>query len=200
MGNYFTRYGCIGFIRLILDITLTRLLFSRARIIRRPFYIRGRRHIYIGEGFTTGVNLRIDAIPKNNERKVILSIGDNVEINDYVHIGAIDSVTIGNNVLLASKVFITDHNHGNYSGTNGHDNPNTPPRLREWHSSPVVIEDNVWIGEQVSILPGVTIGKGSVIGALSMVNKSIPPYSIAVGIPAKVIKQYNFQTELWEKI
>jgi lipopolysaccharide O-acetyltransferase len=67
------------------------------------------------------------------------------------------------------------------------------------YSSPVIIEENVWIGEYVSILPGVTIGRGSIIGSMSVVNKNIPAFCIAVGAPAKVIKRYNFTTNKWEK-
>ena len=67
-------------------------------------------------------------------------------------------------------------------------------------SKPVSIGDGCWIGEKVCILPGVTIGKKCVIGAGSVVTKSIPDYSIAVGNPAKVVKQYNFETQHWEKV
>ncbi|WP_279145834.1 DapH/DapD/GlmU-related protein, partial [Clostridium tyrobutyricum] len=61
----------------------------------------------------------------------------------------------------------------------------------------VVIEDDVWIGEMVCILPGVRIGKGSIIGAGAIVTKNIPKYSIAVGNPAKVVKNYNFNDKVW---
>ena len=71
---------------------------------------------------------------------------------------------------------------------------------RKLSAKPVIIHDDVWIGEMVSILPGVEIGKGSIIGANSVVTKYIPDYSIAAGNPAKVIKQYNFNTKRWEKI
>lgn len=198
--NYIKHYGFYGLLRLIKDYLFTLIFFRGSRIIRRPHYIRGKRHIFFGKGFTAGVNLRIDAMPREEQKKICLEIGNFVEVNDYVHIGAIESVKIGNNVLIASKVFITDHNHGNYRGEELHDNPDVLPRDRKWYSSPIVIEDNVWIGENVSILPGVTIGKGSIIGALSLVNRNIPPYTIAVGIPAKVIKKYNFKIQKWEKI
>ena len=64
-------------------------------------------------------------------------------------------------------------------------------------NSPVIIEDNVWIGQSVSILKGVKIGFGSIIGSNSVVTKEIPPHSIAVGIPAKVVKTYNFESKQW---
>ena len=71
---------------------------------------------------------------------------------------------------------------------------------RSLSSKSVIIKDNVWLGEHVSVLPGVTIGENSIIGANSVVTKSIPANSIAVGIPAKVIKQFNFETKRWEKV
>lgn len=116
-----------------------------------------------------------------------------------MHIGAINSITIEDNVLIASKVFITDHNHGNYSGIN-QGSPDTIPTERPLHSNPVIIEKNVWLGEYVSILPGVRIGEGSIVGAMSVVNKDIPPHSIAVGSPAKVIKVFNESLKIWEKV
>jgi lipopolysaccharide O-acetyltransferase len=171
---------------------------SRLRILRRPLYIRGKKYIRIGDNFTSGVGLRLDAFSADKE--VCLEIGKNVEVNDYVHIGAIRSVKIGNNVLIASKVFIADHNHGYYGFQDRHDSPMSLPNSREISCSPVFIDDNVWIGEFVSVLPGVSIGKGTIIGTMSVVTKSIPPYCIAVGSPAKVVKKYNFETAKWERI
>ena len=173
------------------------LFYNKSRLIRRPFYIRGKKNINLGKGLTTGVGCRLDALPIIN--KTVISIGKNVQLNDYVHIGAIDSITIGNNVLIASKVFITDHNHGDYSKDN-QENPNIFPSKRTLYSKAVSIQDNVWIGETVSILPGVTIGKGSIIGTMSVVTKDIPPYCIAVGSPAKVIKEYSFLSNRWEGV
>jgi acetyltransferase-like isoleucine patch superfamily enzyme len=64
-------------------------------------------------------------------------------------------------------------------------------------SKPIIIEDNVWIGESVSILPGVRIGRGSVIGSNSVVTRSVPAYSIAAGCPAKTIKKYDRTSNAW---
>ena len=199
--RFLQRNGVYGALRIILSIFFSRLFLSKnIRIVRIPYYIRGSNSINWGKKFTSGVNLRIDADPINYKfNKIVLTIGNNVEVNDYVHIGAVENVYIGNNVLIASKVFISDHNHGSYSGE-FHSSPEVEPSERPIVSSPVIIEDNVWIGEFASILPGVTIGKGSIIGANSVVSKSIPPFCIAVGIPAKIIKQFNFNTNKWEKI
>jgi len=152
----------------------------------------------LGKRLTTGVGCRLDAFP--HEQKIVLHVGNDVQINDYVHIAAIESITIKDRVLIASKVFITDHNHGSHGADNIHTSPLIPPIDRALFSSPVMIEEDVWIGEFVSILPGVTIGKGSIIGTMSVVTKDIPPYSIAVGAPAKVVKNYNFEKCEWVKI
>ncbi|MBW4054090.1 MAG: acetyltransferase [Proteobacteria bacterium] len=198
-----SKYGFSGIIKLFAVIILTRieavfLWKSKVRIIRRPVYIRGQKYISLGNGFTSGVAMRLDAFPIHG--KVCIEIGDNVQVNDYVHIGAINSVKIGNNVLIASKVFISDHNHGFYGQEDRHDSPLSIPKDRELSYSSVIIEDNVWLGEFVAVLPGVIIGKGSIIGSMSVVSKSIPPFSIAVGSPAKVIKTYNFDIAKWELI
>ncbi len=198
MIEYVSRYGIGGFLRLSIDYLHTRLRFPGARLIRRPVYIRGRDHISLGSNFTCGVGLRLDAFPEQfNKKKICLEIGNDVEVNDYVHIAAVQSIRIGNHVLIASKVFITDHNHGCYKGE-VQSNPEQPPALRLLDTAPVVIEDNVWIGESVCILPGVTIGRGAVIGALSLINKDIPPHSIAVGSPAVVIYGYRRESAKWE--
>ncbi len=149
-------------------------------------FIEGSQKIIIGENFSCGKGFRVQAISRHS--KYIYSpqirIGDNVNVNDHVHIACASQVTIMDNCLLASKIIITDHNHG-YSGEN------VPPIKRELVTIPVIIEENVWIGENVVILPGVTIGKNSVIGANSVVVKSIAPNSIAVGVPARVIKHVS---------
>ncbi|MEQ8225838.1 MAG: acetyltransferase [Candidatus Eremiobacterota bacterium] len=191
-------YNLPDFFRLCFSFFYTRLFYPEARIIRLPFYLRGRKSIVFGSGFTTGTHCRIEAYPVDENSRV-LRFGKNVQINDYVHIAACECVTIGDNVLVASKVFISDHNHGAYFGEN-QDSPDIPPSKRRLVSKPVNIADNVWIGEFVSILPGVSIGKGSIIGTMSVVAHDIPDYSIAVGAPARVIKKYNFISKKWEKV
>lgn len=173
----------------------TKIFYKNARLIRRPIYMRGKSSITFGVGLTTGHSCRFD-LPGG--QKKTLFIGRNCEIGDNVHIVAHQSVIIGDNCLLASKIFISDTNHGDYSGDN-QSSPEVPPNDRQLTTRPVSIGNNVWIGENVCILPGVNIGDGCIIGANSVVNKDIPKNCIAAGIPAKVVKYYNKDRNIWEK-
>jgi lipopolysaccharide O-acetyltransferase len=192
-------YGIFGLGYLALYWLLTKIFFPTARLVRFPIFIRGKSSIKFGEQFTTGRHVRIDAYPKNKNSKVIF-IGKNVQINDSVHIAAIEHIEIGDNTLLASRVFITDHNHGEYNFCDFHSRPETPPINRTLVSKPVYIGSNVWIGEQACILPGVTIGDGVVIGANSVVTKNILPNTIVAGNPAKAIKRFDLESGLWVRI
>ncbi len=195
IGSYGS-YGFFGWLHVFFSFLLTKIFFYRSRLIRYPFYFRGCKYFELGVNMTSGVGLRIDCF-KLLGRKPILVFGDNVQVNDYVHIGCVDKIIIGDNVLIASKVFITDHNHGDFL-----DNAEieTPPSQRKISSKPVVIMKNVWIGEHVCVLPGVTIGESSIVGAGSIVTKDVPPYSIVVGNPARVIKEYSFESGGWEAV
>lgn len=196
MKKYILRYGFIGFIKLSISLIRTKIFYPQARIIRFPFDIRNKHLIDLGTKLTTGVGCRIEAYQHKLINEKLIVIGNDVEINDYVHISAGQKIVIGNNVLIASKVFISDLNHGNYNGEHP-DSPSSIPKIRKLSTNPIIIKDNVWIGEGVCIMPGVTIGFGCIIGALSVVTKDIADYSIAVGSPAKVIKEYDFIKKQW---
>lgn len=197
----YKKYGFWGSLRLFRSFVFTKIFYKNSRLIRLPFDIRNSHLIDLGKGLTTGFGCRLEAHPLNihsNTKCIVL--GDNIQMNDYVHIAASEKITIGNNVLFASKIFITDLNHGNYTSTINQDNPESLPINRTLSTKQVTIEDNVWVGESVSILSGVTIGRGSIIGCNSVVTKDIPSYCIAVGNPALVIKKYSFENKIWEKI
>lgn len=194
-------YSLLDILILVKDVLSSKIFVSRkVRIIKSPYRIRGKRYIDFGSNFTSGINLRMEVFPGKGSLEPKLTIGNNVKINDYVHIGCAEHISIGHNVLMGSHILIEDHNHGQYSGEDLHDSPETPPDDRTLFSKPIVIHDNVWIGEFVTILPGVEIGKGSIIGAMSTVTGFIPKYSIAVGSPARVIKKYDFETRKWVKL
>ncbi len=188
-------YGLLGIVRLVYSLLITLLIYRPARLIRQPAYLRGKYMIRWGKGFTTGVGVRLDALGRGDNPK--LMIGERVQLNDYVHIGAIESVTIGDDVLIGSKVFITDHNHGCYDSPESLSGPVFPPSRRPLVSKPVKIGNKVWIGENVCILPGVNIGEGAVIGAGAIVTHDIPAGSIAVGNPARVIRTFDPEKTQW---
>jgi len=152
-----------------------------------PLYLIGENKISIGNNFTSFRRNRIEVFGKILEKDYNgkLIIGDNFSMNDDCHIACINKITIGNNVLFASKIFITDHFHGEINK----ENFLKPPYLRPLYSKgEVIIKDNVWVGESVVILPGVTIGENCVIGANSVITKSFPKNSIIGGNPAKLIR------------
>lgn len=192
-------YGLGEIIKNSISLLYTKIFFKDARLIRRPIYIRGKKFLSYRKGFTTGYGCRLEMfnIHSNNSPKLV--IGTNCKIGDNVHIAAGERVTIGDNCLFASKIYISDISHGDYSNTENASNPNTPPDERPLSTNPVTIGDNVWLGDNVCILPGVKIGKGVVVGANAVVNKDIPDNCVAVGIPARVIKIYDEVKKGWVK-
>lgn len=155
--------------------------------VRYPLYLHGGKNITIDDSFTSDLRLRLEAYDMHLGEKFYpsITIGKNVSINSDCHIGAINEIVIEDGVLIASKVFITDHYHGDITS----DAILVPPYVRKLYSKgPVKIEKNVWIGEGVVILPNVTIGENSIIGANSVITKNIPKNSVAGGNPAKIIR------------
>ncbi len=177
----------------------TKLLSPKARLIRFPLDLRGGEFVDLGRNLTTGVGCRIEAFSTNGNRDKKIIFGNNVQINDYVHISAMEKVIIGDNTLMASHIYISDSSHGYYKGSEKDTPPTVPPIDRPYHTAPVTIGANAWLGEGVFIMPGVTIGEGCIVGAHSVVCGDLPDYTIAAGSPAKVIKKYNFEIKRWEK-
>lgn len=187
IGNY----SFSEFFKNAYSLIVTKMTMPKARLIRRPIYIRGGK-INGGKGLTTGRFCRIEM----KKGAQTLFVGDNCEFGDNTHIVAYENVTIGNDVLIASKVFISDTSHGVYSGEVA-SSPYTTPNSRTLITKPVTIGNNVWLGENVVVLSGVTIGSGCVVGANSVVTKDLPENVIAVGSPARVIKKWDDIKKEW---
>lgn len=157
-------------------------------IFSGDLYIKGGQYITINDNCKIGPECRIEAWDSyNNERFTpSIELGKDVRINSRCHIGSINKIKIGDNTLIGSNVMIIDHSHGK----NKYNEMKIHPSERNLYSKgAVVIGENCWICENVSILPNITIGKCSVIGANAVVTKDVPPYSIAVGNPARVVKR-----------
>lgn len=125
-----------------------------------------------------------------------LSLGNHIHIAHNVQICCAFNIYIKSNVIIGPYVYIADHNHK-------YEDPNIPVLDQEINRNDrleVVIDEGTWIGTKVTIAGNVKIGKHCVIGANSVVTKDIPDYCVAAGVPAKILKSYNFETKQWEKV
>lgn len=160
-----------------------------------------------GKGVTVCRRTRLDVLPFN-----AFTIGDGSTIEDFatinngvgsVHIGKhsrvgignvlIGPVSIGDHVILAQNIVLSGLNHQ-------YQNLAQPISLQPVTTKQIAVEDECWIGANAVITAGVTIGRHSVVAGGSVVTKNIPPYSLAAGNPARVIKQYNAVTQKWERV
>ena len=143
--------------------------------IGRQFRVMGRLSIAVGDRVAFRDNIYLGG----NGR---LTVGSYTAINAGCMIAAMESVEIGSNVMFAPYVYVLDVDHN-------FERLDLPMTKQGYSIAPVVIEDDVWVGTGAVITKGVRIGKGSVIGANSVVTRDVPPYSIAAGAPAKVIRK-----------
>lgn len=155
--------------------------------------LAGTEYISIGSNCYFGQGTELSALGNHFVQKLnpCLTIGDHVRCVGGCRITCAGNIKIEDDVLLGPEVFITDHNHGM--------DPNYPGG---YSRQPLIIKDvrigrGVWLGQRVCIMPGVTIGEHSIIGANSVVSKGIPPFTIAVGAPAKIIKEWDSNKGEW---
>ena len=153
--------------------------------INKKITLKNEKYISLGKNCNIGENSYLlcydNYLCQNFSPQ--LKIGDNFHATRQITIQCCNNIKIGNNVLAGSNVFIVDYNHGVYipSGNIGYLSNRLEPQS-------VIIEDDVWIGQNVIILPGVTVGKGAIVGAGSIVTKNVLAYSVVAGNPAKIIK------------
>jgi lipopolysaccharide O-acetyltransferase len=160
---------------------------GRNCVLGKPEYIS------IGENTYLGQDCELISLDKHFSQKLHpdLKIGNHVRATARLRITCAGNIVIEDDVLIAPDVFITDHNHGM-----------DPTCLRGYSPQPLIVKDvtikaGVWIGQKACILPGVTVGAHSIIGAGSIVTHDIPDFCIAGGVPAEVIKKWNFEKKEW---
>ncbi len=155
--------------------------------VAAPAIVKNPQYVYLGDHFFALQRLRIEAwdhfAGQQFHPKVV--IGNRVIVNTDLHIGCIDRVEIGDDVLIGSRVYITDHTHGNTEGAMLLLPPSGRPLVSR---GPVIIGNRVMIGEGACILPGVTIGENAIIGANAVVTQDVPAHCVAAGVPARIIK------------
>ena len=185
------------------------------RIKRRYKFEKFKKYATVGKGLSISANSNCKADEPGHIRigerceifgtlqsmgKGKITIGDHCAVYNRSIIGSVNSISIGNCVVISNQVHIYDNNN----------HPTSPSVRRKmcmegfhtdawrWEhavSKPIVIEDDVWIGENATILKGVTIGRGSVVACCSVVTKDVPPYTIVAGNPARVVKEITDEEE-----
>jgi acetyltransferase-like isoleucine patch superfamily enzyme len=166
-----------------------------------PFYHKR------GKGSVVRYRTRMDVLPFNKFHlgnystiedfcTINNGVGD-VIIGNETRIGMgnviIGPVTIGNNVIFAQNIVLSGLNHQ-------YEDINVPIEKQNVTTAKITVEDDCWIGANAVLTAGITVGKHSVVAAGAVVTKDIPPFSIAVGNPARVIKHYNFEKKEWVRV
>lgn len=188
--------------KLLIKNVLTRINCILASI---PY----KKSLYVGFGakLVGGKNIILEKYVQVMPFSMIVSLGggkieveEGATVSMYSRIAARGYVRIGKYVEMGPNCFIADFNHA-------YEDISRPVKLQGNVFIPkgdkipnVDIGDDTWLGTHVAIAGNIRIGKHCVIGANSVVTKDIPDYSVAVGIPAKVIKRYNFETNTWERV
>ena len=156
--------------------------FGSKTVLMYPIRLKGEERIAIGDHVFIGSGSWLQTLPDRENKSVAVSIGKGTSFAGACVISAVRSVTLEENVLLARNVYISDHIH-KYS------NRDIPVMTQGLDKIlPVLIKRGAWLGQNAVVCPGVTIGVGAVVGANSVVTKSIPDYCVAAGAPARVLK------------
>lgn len=168
--------------------------FGHASVIVPPSRVNGAQFVHIGDHVVIHEHAWLSVADVIEGVTPRLVIGDGTRIDRLVHIACVGEVEIGPQALMGERLLITDMYHDYEDVTRPiMEQPSAPPRK-------VTIGGGVLINPAVSILQGVTIGENSVIGAGAVVTRDVPPFAVAVGNPARVIRRYNEAEGRWEPV
>jgi acetyltransferase-like isoleucine patch superfamily enzyme len=184
------------------SILLAGVFSAPGLYLGRGCVIRGSRYISLGRNVYAHSNLWLEAVVQYCDQRFApsIEIGDEVCFSDGVHVSCIEKIILKKGILMGSRVYISDHNHGVYKGPS-QSHPDQPPAHRQLGGGgPVTIGENVWIGDNVIIIGPLVIGDGAVIASNSVVKGDVAPRTIVAGAPAKPIKRFNEATGAWNRI
>ena len=156
--------------------------FGKKTALVPPVRLAGEHRISIGDNVYIGSGSWLQTLPNEDDCSIAISIGNGTSIAGSCVISAVKLVTIEEDVLLARNVYISDHMHRHTS--------TTVPILHQGldRVQPVRIRSGAWLGQNVVVCPGVTVGINAVVGANSVVTRDVPDFAVAVGSPARVVK------------
>lgn len=169
--------------------------FGRNSFIYQPDRILGRNHIFLGGGVCILHHARMEMITEYRGQgfKPRLMIGDRTSIGQNFHVVACGDLAIGNDVTISGNVFISDCYHS-------YEEINTNAMDQKLCLQKTAVGDYSFIGYGATIQAGAVLGKQCIVGANAVVLKgNYPDYSVLAGVPAKVVKRYDFGTKQWEQ-
>jgi acetyltransferase-like isoleucine patch superfamily enzyme len=160
--------------------------FGSGSVVQLPVRLSGEHRMSIGADVFVGAGAWLQVLDIGDSADdIALQIGDRAAFAGGCVVSVARSLTIGADVAMARNCYVADHTHA-YTDS---DTSISDQGLTD--INPVVIEDGVWLGENVVVLPGVTIGRGSVVGANSVVTQDLPPHTVALGIPARIVRRFG---------
>lgn len=179
-------------VSLIVYAPFFRSFGSHSKIVR-PLQVKNPRLISIGNNVTINDGVFMIAEPSDQKGDdSLLCVGDGTTMGHFNHVVAVNKVLIGRNVLTADRVYLSDNYHG-------FEDVNLPISWQSVKSkASTIIGDETWLGENVCVISA-SIGKHCIVAANSVVISDIPDFSMAAGVPAVVKKRYNFEKKIWEK-
>jgi lipopolysaccharide O-acetyltransferase len=185
------------------SVLLNRIIYgSPSLYVAGNLKIRGRNHIIRNGPILINGNAWIEAVYlyRGQEFSPRIELGGNLFASGSLHISCIGSISIGDNVLIGTNVYIGDHAHGHYGPDDQtpQSHPSAPPFERQLYSKGcIVIGSNVWIGNNVVILSPACIENGCIIGANSVVSGTFPASTIIAGSPARAVKSFDPEIQKW---
>jgi acetyltransferase-like isoleucine patch superfamily enzyme len=183
---------------MVKGVVLYRLVFKEfgsGSYIRKPLLVWNPGYVSIGERVSIRDGVRMEVVLSTKHRTPSLAIGNDTNIEQNVHIVCHSRVHIGSNVTITGNCSIADVTH---PFSDVHDPRKIGARIQD-DDSFVEIGDRTFIGYGSVILPNVRIGTNAVIGANSVVMHDVPDYAVAAGVPAVVVKRYDFEKGIWVK-